>query len=99
MQAPGTVKDDEIYINISGSAVLILIISVHDVSNSVMDQWTAFQNLEPTLSTMQPSNWVTSLEDIYQIMRSFLWSHKRLHITLFHIYSSTSQDLQTHFNV
>ena len=44
-----------------------------------------FLNLVTTLPTMQFSHWVTSLEAIYQITCSVLWSHKRLYITFSHI--------------
>ena len=49
----------------------------------MLDQWTAFNNLVPTLPTMQLSYWVTSLETVYQIICSFLWSPKRMYTTLF----------------
>ena len=42
-----------------------------------------FQNLAPTLPTMHLSHCVTSLETIYLIACSFLWSHKRLYTTVF----------------
>lgn len=38
-----------------------------------------------------------SLETIYQITWSFLWSHMKLSATFVHICSRTPQDLKTHF--
>ena len=40
-------------------------------------------NLAPTLPTMQFSHTGTSLEAIYQITCSFLWSHKRRYTSIF----------------
>ena len=54
---------------------------------------TAFQNLAPTLPTMQPSHWVTSLEAVYQITCSILWSHERLYTAFFNDCSCTCQPL------
>ena len=42
-----------------------------------------FQILAPTLPTVQLCRWVTSLEAVYQIRHSFLWSHKVLLTTFF----------------
>lgn len=42
--------------------------------------------LAATLPTMQLCYWVASLEVIYQIQSSFLWSHKRLHTTVVKIF-------------
>ena len=41
--------------------------------------FTPIQSLAPTLPTMLPSYWVTSLEAIYLILCSFLWSYKRFY--------------------
>ena len=54
---------------------LTFVFKLSIVSPAVSDQWTVFQHLAPTL--MQLSQWVTSLEVIYQITRSFLWGHKK----------------------
>ena len=37
----------------------------------------------PALPTMQFSHWVTSLEVVYRIPCSFLWSHKNIYMTCF----------------
>ena len=42
-----------------------------------------FKNMAPTVPTMQFYHWVTSLQAVYQIAHSFLWSHRRLHTTFF----------------
>ena len=44
-----------------------------------------FQNLVPTLPTMQRSPWVTSPQAVYQITCGFLWSHKGLYIAFSHM--------------
>ena len=50
-----------------------------------------FQNMVPTLPTMHFSHWATSLEAIYRITCSFLWSQWRL--LLPHMCSRTPRDL------
>lgn len=47
----------------------------------MIDQWTAFGSLEPTLPKMQLSHWVTSQGSAYQ--KTCSWSHRRLHTALF----------------
>ena len=58
--------------------------------------YTYFQNLVPTLPTMQFSHWVTSHESDY--MEFPLQPQEALHYFL-HIYSCTLEALLTHFNV
>ena len=60
--------------------------------SAMLDQWTAFTNLAPTLPTVHFSCWVTSLEAVYQIRHSSLWSHKKV-VLLFHTCSRTCQNL------
>ena len=59
--------------------------------NEMFNQQSAFQDLLPTLPMMQRSHWVTSLEAVYQIACSFLWSHENLYPTFFHTCSRTPQ--------
>ena len=42
-----------------------------------------FPNLVPTLPTMQPRHWVTSLEAFSQTTCRFFWSHKKCYTTFF----------------
>ena len=58
----------------------------------MLDQWTAFQNLEPTLPTMQPGHWMTYRRAIYLMTCSFLWSHFTLLIIAFNIPLDISLD-------
>ena len=57
--------------------------------NAILDQRSAFQNLAPTLSTVQLSHWMTSLEAIHQMTCIFL-------IYSSCICSSAPWDLWTH---
>lgn len=54
------------------------------------------KNRLPTLPRMQISHWMTSLESVYRITCSVLWSYKRLYTALFHIFRSIPKDLYTH---
>ena len=53
------------------------------MSPTVLKERSSLYNLVSTLPTMQLGHLVTSLGVIYQIICSFLWSHKRLHATFF----------------
>ena len=56
-------------------------IDTADISFYITHLLLPFQNLMPTLPTMQPSPYVTSLEAIYQVACSFVLTHKRLYTT------------------